>query len=205
MKLFLGITKKQTIFAYRQKEHIEIKNQYYEKQKTIWLISDTHFDHDNIIKYTARPFVDSKDMNEVLVKNWNNIVSNKDTVYHLGDVSFGSGSRPKEYWLRQLNGKIICISRNHTDGLKLTEKLEYKGHNFLLVHDPKDAKGFDGWVIHGHTHNNHLSEYPFINFRKRTINVGVELIGYKPIELDKIVDIIEHNKSDKGFYTVIKL
>jgi calcineurin-like phosphoesterase family protein len=190
--------KKQTILAYRQKEGLEIKTQEHKKKETIWLISDTHFDHTNIIKYTARPFFNSEDMNGVLVKNWNNVVSSKDTVYHLGDVSFGTGSRPMDYWLKQLNGNLICISSNHTDGLKLKEKIEYKGHKFLLVHDPKDAKGFDGWVIHGHTHNNELLQYPFINFKNKTINVGVELIRYRPISLDDICTIIKSDKNKEN-------
>jgi len=160
---------------------------------TIWLISDTHFDHENIIKYCARPFADVKEMNTVLLKNWNNTVKDIDTVYFLGDMSFGRGSRDPLYWLQRLKGQVRYVRGNHERipiG-KEYEIIEYKGYKFLLVHDPERVKSFDGWIIHGHVHNNKLRKYPFINAKRRTINVCVEVINYKPISLDEIIKLIQ--------------
>ena len=53
-----------------------------------WVISDTHWYHENIIKLCHRPFLSAKEMNEKLIENWNSVVSRDDTVYHLGDVAF---------------------------------------------------------------------------------------------------------------------
>lgn len=72
---------------------------------------------------------------------------------------------------------------------KDSELLEYQGYRFLLVHDPEDVSSFDGWIVHGHVHNNELEKYPFINGEGRTINVSVEVINYKPVSLDWIISL----------------
>lgn len=53
----------------------------------IYFTSDTHFFHNNIIKACNRPFASVEEMNDGLIKNWNNTVSPKDTIYHLGDCA----------------------------------------------------------------------------------------------------------------------
>ena len=78
----------------------------------VFIISDTHFNHANIIKYCNRPFKDTKEMDEMMIKNWNETVSNKDIVLHLGDFGLGK----KEYIasiVKRLNGKKILIMGNH--------------------------------------------------------------------------------------------
>ena len=71
-------------------------------KKSIYLIGDTHFDHANIIRYCNRPFRNVQEMNETIVRNWNEIVKDKDTVYFLGDWTFGRGHKPAKYWGRKL-------------------------------------------------------------------------------------------------------
>lgn len=74
--------------------------------------SDTHFGHKNIIKYSNRPFRDVSHMNEMLIKNWNDVVQPHDTIFHLGDVALG----PWEAWdsiLTRLNGYKVLVVGNH--------------------------------------------------------------------------------------------
>lgn len=55
-----------------------------------WFISDTHFSHNNIIRYTGRPFQSVDEMNEKLIENWNALVEPQDIVFFLGDFGLGT-------------------------------------------------------------------------------------------------------------------
>jgi len=158
-------------------------------KRTIYLISDTHFDHSNIIRYSHRPFSSVFEMNSAIIRNWNSTVKKDDIVYFLGDWGFGRGHRPAAYWISRLNGKIISIRGSHDHGQGRQSILHYKilktnKHTFLLVHDPNDSRTWKGWLIHGHIHNSKMDKYPFINGNRKTINVSVELTSYTPISLD---------------------
>ncbi|MBA7613045.1 hypothetical protein ES703_20288 [subsurface metagenome] len=164
-------------------------------KKCVYLIGDTHFDHGNIIKYCERPFQSAEEMNKALVTKWNTLVAPRDTVYFLGDWSFGRGSRPPKYWIRKLKGHIVSIRGDHDDrlqGIRFAnyKMLHYGGYSFLLIHDPgQRPEDWRGWIIHGHKHNNDLRYYPFINGERKSINVAVELIEYQPLSIDKLLSL----------------
>lgn len=73
--------------------------------------SDLHFGHNNVINYCKRPYKDVLEMEEALVKSWNQTVAKKDTVYILGDFSLN----PKwaKLLMPKLNGKKILVAGNH--------------------------------------------------------------------------------------------
>ena len=160
-----------------------------EKKENIFLISDLHLNHARILRHCHRPFNSLHQMNSDLVKRWNSVVGEHDTVYHLGDFSIRGGPGR---WIRQLNGRKIFIRGNH-DSIFLRARqhstLSYGGQQFYLVHDPQDAPpSWTGWIIHGHTHNK-VPFYPFINGNRRTINVSCECTGYAPISLEYLISL----------------
>ena len=160
--------------------------------KSTYLIGDLHLDHDKIRSYCRRPFSTVREMNGVLIRNWNNVVRPGDIVYCLGDVSFG---RPLNYWIRKLNGHIVFIKGSHdrkNRGVRLYNRriLHYGKYRFLLLHDPdRKPKTWNGWVIHGHKHNKNIRKYPFISGARKTINVSVELINYTPLSIDNLLSL----------------
>jgi calcineurin-like phosphoesterase family protein len=162
---------------------------------SIYFIGDTHFDHKNIIKYTHRPFSNVVEMNNAIKNNWNSTVGDNDTVYFLGDWTFGWGHKPALYWKKQLNGDIASIRGSHDRekngmGCENTRELHVNGYSFLLIHDPEGRKTkWHGWIIHGHVHNNMMDKYPFINGELKTINVSAELINYKPVSLSYLLSL----------------
>ena len=159
----------------------------------VFLISDTHFGHANIIKYADRPFDTVEEMNEVMVENWNSVVKQGDKVYHLGDVTMNSKSLDI---LSRLNGRKVLIKGNHD-----IQKLKfYTPHfydirgsheldNFVLTHIPvSDTQKlrYKG-NIHGHTHEKNLEDPWYFN-------VSVEQINYTPIAFDEIIKDTRWNK-----------
>ena len=165
-----------------------------------WILSDSHWGHSNIIKYSNRPFANVEEMNKALIDNWNNVVSKDDVVWHLGDFALGKRSCIPDI-IKSLNGKINLISGNHDRGsvewwLKAGIYNYYEGYvvyyvgndmtkPILFVHDPIGGmySPIDMPVVHGHIHDLTYTEYPEARFT----NVCVEKINYTPIELNKII------------------
>ena len=78
----------------------------------LWLTSDLHFGHANIIRYTNRPFTSVEEMDEWLVTTWNETVRPHDTVWVLGDVCMGRIEHSLSLVAR-LHGTRRLLSGNH--------------------------------------------------------------------------------------------
>jgi calcineurin-like phosphoesterase family protein len=165
------------------------------KPTKTFVISDTHFNHENIIQFCNRPFGSVGEMNECIIRNWNTVVNPDDTVYFLGDFS-----RDNDGFLQELLGQKIFIRGNHdkqfSQFMYSYRKLIHRGISFLLIHDPGEVgrkrgiKTHKGWVIHGHLHNNEPLLYPHFHPENCSINVSVEMIDYTPVNLDTLCDTI---------------
>ena len=79
----------------------------------LYFTSDTHFSHKAILSHQDRPFLDLKDHDETLIKNWNDVVSDGDIVIHQGDFSLGLRSNKLKWILESLNGDIYLVKGNH--------------------------------------------------------------------------------------------
>jgi calcineurin-like phosphoesterase family protein len=164
----------------------------------IFLLADLHLGHANIIRYCSRPFSvsDTGAMDRSLIDTWNATILPGSRIYYLGDFCYGPDALPFERYREQLRGDIVFIAGNHDrdlPGSLHSATIEFLGERFFLVHDPADAPaGFDGWVVHGHHHNNDLRHYPFIDFVQRRINVSAEVAGYVPVSLLATMALIRY-------------
>ena len=164
-----------------------------------YIISDTHFNHSNIIKYCNRPFKDVNDMNESIINNWNSIVKKEDIVYHLGDFFLGSKFELKDI-VSRLNGQIYLIKGNHD---RLTTKsyedsgiIVLKGapiildeYKVMLSHKPlPDSMIKAGYInVHGHIHDKRLEDIYDDSFSKfKHINVSCDVCDYRPILMEDL-------------------
>lgn len=62
----------------------------------IYFTSDLHLGHKNIIKLCDRPFASLEEMDETLIANWNQVVTNGDTIYIVGDLMFRTQAHPAD-------------------------------------------------------------------------------------------------------------
>jgi calcineurin-like phosphoesterase family protein len=169
----------------------------------IFLVADTHFDDKNAVEYHMRPFNDVEHMNETIVHNWNRVVSHDDTVIVLGDFTGPEVSYEKTAdWSSILHGNKKFIE-GVNDSLAMAElknsdvydsyKIENSGFNFYCTHNPNDIPDdWNEWTIHGHSHQLHPQQYPLINYKHKRINVSVEQIGYTPISLSAIIEMVKN-------------
>lgn len=157
----------------------------------IYFTSDTHFWHKNIIRpdYSNRPYNSIEEMNESFIDNWNKTVSNTDTIYHLGDVSFGNRESTGAI-LKRLNGKKILIKGNHDKVSRLKDYFD-EIHNvlflgeFFLKHIP-DFSCYPLIQLCGHVH----TEWKINKTWGFKINVGVDVWNYTPVSIDQIKELL---------------
>ena len=149
-----------------------------------FVIADTHFDHENIIKYCNRPYANVSDMNDDIVRRWNSRVSKKDVVYFLGDFAFGRDSVKK--FVPLLNGIKYLVKGNHDTftnqfyrdcGFKEVYDKPILFDFFLLSHEPLQLSETTPYFnYYGHVHNDE-------KFHDTATSkcVSVERINYTPI------------------------
>lgn len=165
--------------------------------------SDTHFGHANIIKYSNRPYGNIKEHDNDLIKKWNSKITDKDTVYHLGDVFFGTPKYFNEIF-HQLNfGFLYVLCGNHDKGFSEWYR-DYKPKNvrFLPPYYRTKAEGTDIILCHfpirewdkahrgsyhlfGHVHGSHPQR------QERSLDVGVDTNNYYPYSFEEIKKILE--------------
>lgn len=167
----------------------------------IYLISDLHFNSENIIHYCNRPFQNAEHARTEMIRRWNERVTDDDTVYVLGDFIMGQPETVVPI-LRSLNGHIILVRGNHDTKRKLAiydqypEKIRYQDIAYLqfgglwwvMCHFPMTDESFldmvvqdnsEVVVVHGHTHD----KDPFFTPRNHVFNVSADVVDFAPVPI----------------------
>lgn len=194
-----------------QEQHpVDIFSMVKNPGQNIWLWSDLHFGHNNIIKFSKRPYLDTVEMDEALIQNFKNAVGPDDVSIWVGDVSFRGTEQTKRI-LHRLPGYKILVVGNHDiekkkrikpmtfDEVHIVYNLQIGETKVAFTHYPMDNLPVDWVNVHGHVHvgGHHADEVETTTH----INVNCEFWDYKPIEFQKIIDQVEIfadlNKSGK--------
>ena len=190
----------------------------------VFLVSDTHFGHNGVCRFMRsdgetklRPWDTADEMDEEMVKRWNERVKPSDKVYHLGDVVI---NRKALGIMRRLNGDKVLIRGNHD----IFRDDEYRQHfrelrayhvmnGMILSHIPvhEASLGRFGVNIHGHTHANRVMKAKGINYPTGAIVyndteidpryhcVCVEATDFAPILFEDVIKRIEAEGGRVGF------
>lgn len=171
-----------------------------------WFISDHHFFHSNILKFTKedgtriRPQYSSiEEMNEDYIEKWNKCIKPEHKVYHLGDVTFRY-DYPFRELMSRLNGRKRLILGNH-DHIKGTPLMDYfekldlwqgfnfkDGLDFTCSHIPLrlDSLRNGKFNVHGHIHQNTMEDPHYYC-------VCVEHTDGYPVHIEEIRDYIKEH------------
>ena len=163
--------------------------------------SDTHFDDPYGLQYFNRPFHSVDEMNAVMVEKWNSVVTQNDTVYHLGDLTLDDISHFTK-WVSQLNGyiKILPGSHDHpwlkefvpSDRVQLLAPLVSLEFPELTARkDPQvivmchysmqvwDRSNQGSWHLFGHSHGK-------LRGVGLSFDVGVDCTEFTPLSLERV-------------------
>lgn len=163
--------------------------------RSIFVVSDTHFNHANILKFLDkdgkifRPFSCVEEMNETMIDRWNERVRDEDIIYHLGDVYVTNGQDANEI-LKRLRGRKRLVLGNHDNGKdqllqrhfqKISIWRMWPEFKLLFTHVPVNEQNLRGFInVHGHIHQNDSpSELYF--------NACVEKTNWAPISVEEII------------------
>jgi calcineurin-like phosphoesterase family protein len=189
----------------------------------VFLVSDTHFGHNGVCHFMRsdgetklRPWDTAAEMDEEMVRRWNERVRPSDKVYHCGDVVI---NRKALGIMRRLNGDKVLIRGNHD----IFRDDEYREHfrelrayhvlnGMILSHIPlhEASLGRFGVNIHGHTHANRVMKARGVDARTGEVLYGdeidprywcacVEQTDFAPILFEDAIKRIEAEGGRVGF------
>lgn len=158
----------------------------------IYFSSDSHHGHYNIIKYCNRPFTTVEEMDETIINNFNEVIMPNDTLYFLGDFSFG----PQAPFRERINCNHIHLIRGNHDRqvqYNLFESVkdlnEYRGSgiSIVLCHFAMrvwNKKHHGSWHLFGHSHGT-IEDFDL------SFDCGVDTNNFMPYSLDDVVKRME--------------
>lgn len=168
----------------------------------IFLTSDLHIGHTNIIYHCRRPFKNKEEHDDTIITNYNSLVGKDDHVYILGDVAWHGF----EDEILKLNGHKHIILGNHDSSKKyygFLGKPQYKvvrvvDTHLLKYRNSDNNELFHIWLSHyphrswknashgsfhayGHCHGG-IEDY------RRSMDVGVDTNNFYPILVDDFIN-----------------
>lgn len=192
-----------------------------------FFISDTHFGHTNIIKYCLRPFLSAHEerrileahgdrdrlrevriskestqrMDQTMIDHINAMVGPDDTLWHLGDFTFGDYDRAERY-RRRIHCKNIHLIWGNHDRRPEVAPLFGRTHDQVMIYVEDQPiflnhyamrvwprSHYGTWHLYGHSHGR-LTDDP----NSYSFDTGVDAHEFRPWSFDEIKERMSRKK-----------
>lgn len=167
-----------------------------------FFIADTHFGDENILRYENRSFASVEEMDQELVRRWNETVGEEDAVFHLGDFS-SLGEEEDRQLLSRLHGKKVLVLGNH-DRHRTPEQWRSLGFEeavpwpvvwegfYMLSHEPLYVNQNMPYAnVFGHVHGNPA----YRDASPHSVCVSVERTEFAPLSFEDLRQRLRENNS----------
>lgn len=173
--------------------------------QSLFFTSDMHLFHARVLEYDQSPFSSIEEQHQAIIERWNNVVSDDDTVYILGDCIFPSRKDSKSPEIKKeairimntLKGNLHLIKGNHEDfcldnpeirdrfsSIENYKEIYVNKQMICLFHYPiHEWRGASrgSWMLHGHTHTKDTYDKSY-----KITNVGIMNWDYTPVSFEQL-------------------
>ena len=153
----------------------------------VWLLADTHLNHDNIKTYCQRP----EDFTQRLDRNVHATVKPGDTLIHLGDVGVG---KPEGFMalVAKWPGYKVLVRGNHDSH----SCQWYVDHGF---HAAVDAMVYRScWLTH-HPWTDPLPKGTDLNLHGHLHNIWSGFLAHDPSQVDEFYEVYKAGKLPREY------
>jgi len=161
----------------------------------LYIISDTHLHHPDIIRESKRP----QNSDELIIESLRKLTA-KDTLIHLGDICGHDIEEVHETIIAPLKCRKVLVKGNHDHrqmswykqhGWDMVQKyllFRFSKYTLLASHYPIAVPDNVDFVLHGHVHGfqRHMNTWGK-SITPEHITVACEIYGYSPIPLTTLI------------------
>lgn len=184
--------------------------------KPSWFSSDLHFGHENIISFCKRPFANTTEMNQPIIRTWNETIEPDAVVWVLGDIALGP-IKDTLPLVSSLNGHLVQVPGNHDRNwrghgtraddwdqryldagfeaiLHGDQVLNLTGRDVLVSHFPyvdRDARYLECRPVDDGLLLMHGHVHDRWKVSGRMLNVGLDAWGGRPVSLAQVSQILD--------------
>jgi len=168
------------------------------RYKNLFLVADEHYSHKMTNRYSNRPFNSVTEMNEALINNHNNVVTDRDLTIHAGDFTFEKHIDKVEQLISSLNGTHIFLKGSHDYWQKSINKkyniffnqileVQHSSKYIVICHYAMSRwprSHYGSYLAFGHSHGHYTNQ-------GKSWDVGVDNNNYFPVAIKKFIEIME--------------